>query len=269
MPDLKTFEEQKAFTQRLNLMDDRFFHKVAEDREACEELLQILLEKPDLKIVETQPQRHLRNVANRSVILDVLCQDDTGSLFNIEVQKANRQKKEQLSEEYQKRVRFNLANLDTLSAETGIAFHQLPDIYSVFISELDPFQKNRTTYHIHRAITETGDIVENGVHEIYINTTADDGSEHAELMHYFVDSNGYHPKFQKISKRVEQFKHTNKGVTEMASVFDEYADERDKETATNLLRNGVSVELIVKSMPSLSEEEILKLKDSLALQTAI
>lgn len=55
----------------------------------------------------------------------------------------------------------------------------------------------------------------------------------------------------------------------MASVFDEYADERDKETATNLLRNGVSVELIVKSMPSLSEEEILKLKDSLALQAAI
>ncbi len=269
MPDLKTFEQQQAFTQRLNLMDDRFFHKVAEDREACEELLQILLDKPDLEIVETQPQRHLRNVNNRSVILDALCKDDSGSLFNIEVQKDNHQQRESLSEEYQKRVRYNLANLDTLSAEKGIAFHQLPDIYSVFISELDPFRKNHTTYHIHRAITETGDTVENGVHEIYINAAADDGSEHAELMQYFVDSNGYHPKFAKISKRVEQFKRTNKGVTEMASVFDEYADERDKETAVNLLKENMSIEFILRVLPSLSEEEILKLKDSLSLQTAI
>ena len=198
MPDLKTFEEQKALTQQLNLMDDLFFQKVAEDRNACEELLQILLDKPDLMLVENQTQRYLRNIDARSVVLDVLCKDSSGSLFNIEVQKDDKKRNVQKTEEYQKRVRFNLANLDTLFAEKGIAFHQLPDIYSVFISELDPFQKNRTTYHIHRAITETGDIVENGVHEIYINATADDGSEHAELMQYFVDSNGYHPKFRRF-----------------------------------------------------------------------
>ncbi len=55
----------------------------------------------------------------------------------------------------------------------------------------------------------------------------------------------------------------------MASVFDEYADERDRETAMNFLKNGASIEMVAKCMPSLSEEEILKLKESLMLQTAI
>ena len=40
---MKTFTEQQALAARVNLMDDPFFHKVAEDLEVCEELLQILL----------------------------------------------------------------------------------------------------------------------------------------------------------------------------------------------------------------------------------
>ena len=44
---MKTFEEQKALVSQLNLMDDLFFHKVAEDKTACEEILRIILKKPD------------------------------------------------------------------------------------------------------------------------------------------------------------------------------------------------------------------------------
>ncbi len=71
---MKTFTEQQALAARVNLMDDPFFHKVAEDLEVCEELLQILLKKPDLKVIENQPQRYLRNLGARSVVLDVLCE---------------------------------------------------------------------------------------------------------------------------------------------------------------------------------------------------
>ena len=45
---MKTFEEQKALVSQLNLMDDLFFHKVAEDKAACEEILRIILKKPDV-----------------------------------------------------------------------------------------------------------------------------------------------------------------------------------------------------------------------------
>lgn len=270
---LKTYEEHRLRTQRMNLIDDPFFQKIAENTEACEELLRVLLDKPGLTIVENQTQRHLRNLHARSVILDVLCKDADGSLYNIEVQKDDKKSHTDIDKTYQKRVRFNLANLDTVFAEKGISFDQLPDIYSVFISELDPFQKGHTTYHIHRAITETADIVENGVHEIYVNAAADDGSDNAELMQYFLNSNGYHPKFKKISKQVMYFKESHKGVNEMANVFDEYAEERimekDKVTAMNMLEKNISVEDILDIIPSLTKETILQLQEQLKMQAVV
>jgi hypothetical protein len=166
---VKTFEEQKAFLARMNVIDDQFFQKVVEDREVCEEILRILLQKPDLHVVDYQAQRHLRNIGAHSVILDLLCQDDTGALFNVEVQKAD-------NDDHQKRMRFNISNIDTIFVEKGIDYKDLPDVFAIFLSQFDLFQENRTTYHVHRAITETGTRVENGIHEIYINTAIDDGT---------------------------------------------------------------------------------------------
>ena len=54
------------------------------------------------------------------------------------------------------------------------------------------------------------------------------------------------------------------GVNEMCDIVEEYADakvaKRDKETAINLFKNGVSIETIIKSVPSLSAEFIEQLK---------
>jgi len=137
----------------------------------------------------------------------------------------------------------------------------------------DPFQKGHTTYHIHRAITETKDIVENGVHEIYVNATASDGSANAELMQYFMNSNGYHPKFKEISKQVMYFKESHKGVSEMANVFDEYAEERTaeklQEAAINMLEKNISVEDILDIIPSLTKETVLLLQEQLKMQAVV
>ena len=66
----------------------------------------------------------------------------------------------------------------------------------------------------------------NGINEIYVNTAAKDGTLIAELMQSFENSNGINPKFEKLSYRVEQFKNDETEMTTMASVFDEYAEER-------------------------------------------
>ncbi len=270
---LKTYQQQKELASRMNLMDDPFFQKIAEDREVCEELLQILLDKPDLHITQNQTQRHLRNVDAHSVILDVLCEDSEGNLFNIEVQKDDKKKRDRKPEEYQKRVRFNLSNMDTVFAEKGLSYHQLPDLYAVFISEIDPFQLNCTTYHVGRMLKEKSIFVDNGIHEIYVNTQVTDDTVTSQLMQYFLNSNGYNPNFKKTSQRVLHLKESNEGVREMASVFDEYAEECVKEenrkTAINLLKLGATIEMVATAMPSLSVETIQQLKDSLELQPAI
>ena len=40
---MQTYEEQKAFVSKLNVIDDVFFQKMAEDREVAEEILRIIL----------------------------------------------------------------------------------------------------------------------------------------------------------------------------------------------------------------------------------
>lgn len=273
---MQTYEEQRELVSKLNVIDDVLFHKVVEDQEVCEEILRILLEKPDLIVVESQPQRFLRNIGAHSVILDVLCQDSSGDYFNIEVQKKN-------DDDHQKRVRFNRSNIDTAFVESGIKYEQLPDVYLIFLTKFDIFGENHTIYHIERVIKETGTVVENGTHEIYVNTAIDDGTEIAELMQYFKESVGEHQKFQKLSKRVQYFKKSQEGVNEMCELVEEYAknyaeeyakkyveeevkkavSETETKTALNMLKNGASVELVVKFIPSLSEQFVKELQAQL------
>ena len=272
--DLKTFQEQQALVRRMNVIDDPFFQKIAEDREICEELLQILLGKPDLKIIESQTQRMLRNLHGRSVILDALCKDAAGNLFNIEVQKDDKKRDHPKADEYQKRVRFNLASLDTAFAEKGTPFHELPDLYAIFISQIDPFGEQHTAYHVRRSLAETETTVYNGIYELYVNTAIDDGTKIAELMQYLENSNGIHPHFEKLSKRVEQFKEDEEGVTTMASVFDEYAEEiaqeriieRERITAVQLLKDGIAVEVIARALRTLTIDDILHLQQQELIQ---
>ena len=167
---MQSYEKQKARIARLNLMDDQFFQKVAENPECCEDILRIILQMPDLCVIANQIERTIPNVTNKSVKLDLICEDADGNIFNVEVQKAN-------DTNHQKRVRYNMACVDTLSAEKGADYADLPDVYVIFISAFDIFKQGKTIYHIHRVIQETGDVVTNGTHEIYVNTAIDDGSD--------------------------------------------------------------------------------------------
>ena len=54
---MQTYEEQKAIVANLNVIDDVFFQKMAEDPEVAEEILRIILEKPELRVIESQVQR--------------------------------------------------------------------------------------------------------------------------------------------------------------------------------------------------------------------
>lgn len=140
---MQEYEEQKNFIAKLNVIDDIFFQKMTEDMEVSEEILRIILEKPTLKVIDCQVQRFLRNTGAHSVILDLLCEDEDHSFINCEVQKSD-------GDDYQKRMRFNRSNIDTVFTEKGIDYKELPDVYVILISRFDIFNENRTIYHINR-----------------------------------------------------------------------------------------------------------------------
>ena len=168
-------QELQEIVDQLTGIDDIFFFKLAENKGFCEELLQVILENKEIRIVEHKPQAVLRNIKGRSVTLDLKCVDENGAIFGVEVQKTD-------NDNHQKRVRYNMANMDTAESEKGVKFDELKDVYEIYISKFDVFDRNKTIYHIDRVIRETQEVVNNGTHEIYVNTKVDDGTEIAEYM---------------------------------------------------------------------------------------
>jgi hypothetical protein len=182
----------------------------------------------------------------------LLCEDEDHSIIHAEVQKKD-------DDDHQRRVRFNISNIDTVFTEKGIKYEKLPDVYAIFISKFDIFNEQRTIYHINRVIEETGSIVDNGIHEIYVNTAINDGSDIAELMQYFRNSVGEHENFMKLCKRVKYFKESQEGVASMCQVLEDYVKEKNIQTAINFLKNGVSVSIVVNSIPTLKQDEVEEL----------
>ena len=209
----KTFEEKKAFVSAFNVIDDTFFHKIVEDRGVCEEILRVIIGDPAIKVIESRPQVSLRNTASKSVVLDVLCEDESGRRYNVEVQKRD-------NDDHIKRARYNLSNIDTMFTEKGIDYRALPDVYIIFITKFDIFKMGKTVYHINRIVDGTKLLASNGTYEIYVNATGNDNSEVTELMRYFLNSEGECNKFPRLSQRVDFFKNIKEGINEMCEISD-------------------------------------------------
>ena len=205
----------------LNIIDDVFFQKMAEDIGFCEELLSTILEQKVIvkKVVQ---QNSIKNLQGRSVILDALCELEDGRICNIEVQKAN-------DDNHEKRVRYNAACITANIMEPGEKFEKIPDVIGIFISKFDMFKKGKTIYHVDRIIREKGECTDNGFKEIYVNTKIDDGSDIAELMWIFKEDKAYNfEKFPKTSARKHHFKEPEGGSVEMCELVDNFVKEEAK-----------------------------------------
>ena len=71
------------------LLDDDFLTKCFEgDTKYIQLVLRIVLEMPDLEVVDVRTQVFVENLLNRSVRLDVLATDSTGRKINVEIQRS-------------------------------------------------------------------------------------------------------------------------------------------------------------------------------------
>ena len=71
----KKHEEDLQRLRGFRLLDDDFMSKVFEDTECAEFLLQIILNRDDLKVKKSNSQYNIKNLQGRSVRLDILAVD--------------------------------------------------------------------------------------------------------------------------------------------------------------------------------------------------
>jgi len=181
---MPTKKERDEYLRGLNPIDDLMFRKMAEHKEFCEEILRVILGDQKLVVTDNMQQFDLKNLQGRSVVLDAKCITGDGRYINIEVQKAN-------DDNHLKRVRYNASVLTANVTETGKQFEFVPDICIIFISAFDLFKGNLPLYHVVKTVKETGQVIEDGLNEVYVNAAVDDGSKLAKLMKVFTKNDVY------------------------------------------------------------------------------
>ena len=226
-------EEVKNF----RLIDDIFFSVFFDNNpENIQYVLRIILDKPDLKVLKVQPQKTLENIFGRSVRFDVFATDDTGKLYNVEVQRAD-------AGALPARARYNSAMLDYHTAKKREQFSELPETFVIFITEHDVLKGGEPIYHIDRVIKETGTNFNDGTHIIYVNGSCKgSGTALLDLIHDFFCANPGDMRHKQLAERAH-FVKTNRGeLIKMGNYSDEVEERgrlegRREGEKNNLLEN--------------------------------
>lgn len=239
------------------LMDDDFLTKCFEGNTECIELvLRIVLDMPDLNVLDVRTQVFVENLLNRSVRLDVLATDSVGRKFNIEIQRADKGAG-------RKRARYNSSMMDANLLKKGEDFDNLPETYVVFITENDVMGKGKPLYQIERCILETDERFEDGTHILYVNGAYRDESPIGKLMHDFSCTDPSDMYYGVLADRVRFFKESKEGIAVMCKAMEDMRNQTLKEGMVNvakrMLADGTLTLEKIAEYAGLSLDEVKKL----------
>lgn len=260
-------QEDLARLRQLRLIDDDFFSKCFDNDTACVQLvLQIVLDKPGLNVVDVRTQVFVENLLNRSVRLDVLATDSEGRKFNIEIQRSDKGAG-------RKRARYNSSMMDVNLLEKGNDFEALPETYVIFITENDVIGLGEAIYEIERCFVKSGKRFGDGSHILYVNGSYRDDSPVGKLMHDFSCTDPSDMCYNVLADRARFFKESKEGIAVMCKVLDdmrrqsyqegmaEGKNKNRKETALNLLKLGTISLDDISFATGLSLDEVKKLNE--------
>ena len=247
------YERYKGIIKNFTLMSDIFMRNVFKQRECLEYVLQVIMEKQDLKVIEQIIQKDYKNLQGRSAIMDCVARDSEGKQFDVEIQQDN----EGASP---KRARYHSGLMDMNTLNPGQDFDELPESYVIFITWDDILGYGFPIYHIDRHIKEADDSFQDEAHIIYVNSRKQEDTELGRLMHDLHCRNADEMHSPVLAKRVHELKDTQKGVElmchEMEKIYSEGMESGEKrgelkakkETALSLAEMGLPVEKIAKAV---------------------
>ena len=240
------------------LLDDDFLTKCFEgDTASIELVLQIVLEKPDLKVLDVRTQVFVENLLNRSVRLDILATDSTGAKLNVEVQRSDKGAG-------RKRARYNSSMMDVNLLKKGEDFGKLPETWVIFITENDVMGKGLPLYPVERCFLGTGERFEDGSHILYVNGAYRGDTPIGKLMHDFSCTDAADMFYGILADRVRFFKESKEGIEIMCQAMEDMRNQTLKEgmreVALRMLAAGKYALEEIVNISGLSLEEVTQLK---------
>ena len=234
-PGIPLRDDVRKLLSKFILMDDDFMRVVLKDIRCTEYILQTILKKPRLRVKEQVLQEDLKNLQGRSVILDCLCTDESGTVYNIELQN-KRYGASPL------RARYHAGMIDMHILKAGENFNRLPESYVIFICGKDIFKKDKQIYHIHRVIEETGDSFPDKAQIIYINTEKSSDDELGRMIKDFYTEDPKEIRSAVLARRIAELKIPSKAEkredAEMTTYYDRLKRQWKKEGKAEGIEQG-------------------------------
>lgn len=192
---LKNFDD-------LTIADDYIFCTVMQDENLCKELLSMVLKNKIGTIVRVFTQQSIATqIASKGVRLDLMIEDNTGNIYDIEMQTTDQKN-------LAKRMRYYQCAIDNSALNKGGDYNDLPETFIIFFCTFDYLNQHQPIYTIKPTCAETQQEFADGTVKIIVNSIAAEHAE-AELRDFLWYMNGKtpHTDFTKaIEKKVAETK---------------------------------------------------------------
>lgn len=239
----------------LRPIDDDFMRCLFKNNVPLAEMvLRIITSKPDLIITNCQTQKDMKRLGgSRSICLDAYGTDSTGKKYDIEVQREDKGADPH-------RARFHSSVMDIENLDAGQEFCELPDTFTIFITEKDFYGDGKPVYIVERVNITTGKPFADGEDILYVNGEYRDDSDIGKLMHDFNCTDAADMNFKLLADRTRYLKENPKGVNEMCKVIEDMRREERIEVALRMLEAGKYALDEIANISDLPLDEIKKLQ---------
>jgi hypothetical protein len=234
MTDSKKREKVLQDIAKFRLFDDTFMSAAFDGQiQETENLLRIVLEKEDICVISSKSQYYISNILGKEARLDIFAKDSCGQAYHVEVQRDIKGASVQ-------RARFTGALVDAQLLKKGQKHIDIPDRYTIFITEDDVFGKGLPAYHAENTIKELdGKPLGDGSHIIYINGKYRNvETPIGKLMHDFFCVESKDIINPLLRERVKFLKETEGGKEYMCEIMENRITEEKIELAKKAIARG-------------------------------
>lgn len=275
---IKTWEE-------LTIQDNFLFQKVMQNKRICKHLIELILQIKikEISFPETEKTMGAR-YDRKSIRLDVYVKDETGRVFDIEMQCTDGH-----DDALAKRTRYYQGSIDMDLLEKGHIYEELKPTFIIFICTFDPFHQGLPIYTFrNRCIEQEGLELGDQTTKLFLNCKGNTDSIDPDVAAFlrYVDGNSAEGAFVKQIDNelihVKRHDETRREYMTLAMEMErmkkivsqearaegkaegrlEGAAEMSKTIAKEMLHNGIAIEL-VSSYTHLPTEELKKLQDEI------
>ena len=176
-------EAVKTTLQGMNLVDRFLFDEFVEDSEVYNAMVEIIMGNEIVLVKTSETEKEMRvSPQLRQVRLDVIGTDQSGNVYQVEMQKRN-------TYNLPKRSRYYQAQIDVTLLEPGSKdFNLMNDVTTILVASFDIFGCGLYRYTFQEFCEEVPDLILNdGAKRIFINTKGRNPSEFSREFLDFMD----------------------------------------------------------------------------------